>query len=171
MSPRLVLFLACLAFASPALAEPGVPQMIITQGMMYVLPEGWRLVGYRPDKAAILKHEVSGTQMLISRPTKATTAPPPAHVERTGNGRTLRWDYRADTMDGRLFAGAVEIRVTIIAPDLSRVPVELGVPAMRRLAETAIVTGPLVEPPPAKPGAKPAKKVGGAVFKPLSPMR
>jgi hypothetical protein len=153
--PILGLLAAAPAFSISALAAPAPAQTIATQGMVYVIPDGWVLDRFRPDKAVVLRHEATGAKMLISRPAKARTGPPPKHVERTGNGRVVQWDYAAEAMDGRVVVSNVELWLTIMTPDLSPVPPGLGVPAMRRVADTAQLTGPLVAtpatpPPPAK---------------------
>ncbi|MET0272499.1 MAG: hypothetical protein ABW360_05875 [Phenylobacterium sp.] len=138
--------LAAIVAASPVLAAPTAPEVVGTQGMQFVVPDGWRLERFRPDKAAILQHEATGAKMLVSRPAKARAGPAPKHIERTGNGRVVQWDYGGESLNGRLSVGVVEVWLTVMNPDLSRVPTTVGIPAMRRVADTLAVTGPLLAP-------------------------
>jgi hypothetical protein len=141
------------ALASGVAADAG--QTVETEeGIVYALPDGWVVERFsKSDGSVMLIHKPSGANLLVQRRGTAGTKPDPhANKLPLADGRTLEWQYSTVQMPGsytrhflvgRISFPDAHVEMSVTRDDMkSRVPQELGLPAMRQIAQTAKVTGP-----------------------------
>jgi hypothetical protein len=98
-------------------------------------------------------HKPSGANLLVSRRGTAGKKPDPhANKLPLANGRTLEWQYSTVEMPGsytrqflvgRMSFPDAHVEMSATRDDMkTRVPENIGLPAMRQIAETVSVTGP-----------------------------
>ena len=138
-----------LAAALPLSALSAGSRVETRENIAYALPNGWTVKMFSQyDGVATLQHGVTSEEMRVSR--RGIAGPVPdayAHKETLTGGRILTWQY--DTINtfifllGRVSLTGAYVEMSITVPDMKGRPTqEVGLAAMRRIAQTAAVLGP-----------------------------
>lgn len=148
------LLLALAATLANGVAAAGGQTVETEEGIAYALPDGWSLQWFsKSNGSTMFIHKPSGANLLVSRRGIAGKKPDP-HAKKLplANGRTLEWQYSGVEMPGsytrHFLVGRVSfpdayIEMSATRDDMkTRVPENIGLPAMRQIAETVSVTGP-----------------------------
>jgi hypothetical protein len=152
LNHSLVAMLMTLMVAVGSFAFAG--QIVETEeGLTYALPDGWSLVRFsNRDGSASFVHKPSGANLLVQRFGLIGKRAPYANKGALAGGRTLEWDYTKVEFDkahvrqflvGRVTLAEAHVEMSVTTKDMKgRVPQEMGLAAMRQVAQSANVTGP-----------------------------
>jgi hypothetical protein len=144
----IVLLLTLVGLAATGTAVNAGQSVETEEGIAYALPDGWSVKSYsKRDGSATLVHGASGATMLVQRYGLTGKRDPYSNKVPLPEGRTLEWQYQTILVSplflGRVTLAEAHIEMSATAKDpKGRVPEQIGLAAMRQIAQTARVTGP-----------------------------
>jgi hypothetical protein len=133
------------------IAPPSAADRVETrENITYSLPDGWTVQSFsKDDGVALLEHKATGAVMRVARYGLAEPREAYDNREDLAGGQVLAWRYEVIPffnnifLEGRVTLPEAHIEMAMSNEDQKTRPAqEVGLAAMRRIAQTARVLGP-----------------------------
>ncbi|MEK6698267.1 MAG: hypothetical protein AABZ10_04395 [Nitrospirota bacterium] len=152
---RIFIFIAAIVLGNAGMNDAvlAASRVETQENISYGLPEGWSVKRFADrDGAATLEHKASGATMSVWRYGLLGKRDAYSNKVALAGGRTLEWQYEENALFrgsffllGRVTLTEGRVEMSAVTKDISsggRVPEEVGLAAMRKIAETALFLGP-----------------------------